>query len=380
MSSLTVIIPMYNQEKYIRQCIESVMNQTYKDIEILIVDDGSTDGGYNICRELADRDDRIRIIRQENKGTFIARRTGIDNCKTKYVTFVDSDDFITREAYSYAEKAMKDDTDMIMFQMARYYGDDNIKVEPHLVTPGHYYKKQIEEIFLPKIIWDFDRGTPGIECSLCNRVVKRELIKESFDSAVDIHLCYGDDMAIVSPLYMKINDVVVIDKCFYRHRQRRTIAPYIERKDFFDELYVLYKYMLGTLSDYLHKYGLRQQLEYFYMYSVELRKLEYDDYKFERNFIFPFDKIEKGKDIVLYGAGNVGKTYYEQLKKLDYCRSVIWVDKNAAAIEDIRVKTLAELKRNNFEYVVIAIENKNICMSVKKELKMLGIEEHKIIF
>lgn len=91
---ISVIIPMYNTEAYIRQCIKSVRNQTYTNLEIIIVDDGSTDRGASICKELREYDDRICLIEQENKGVSAARNRGLDIATGKYVFFLDSDDAV----------------------------------------------------------------------------------------------------------------------------------------------------------------------------------------------------------------------------------------------------------------------------------------------
>lgn len=96
---ITVIINVYNGEKYIKKCLESVLNQTYKNLEILIINDGSTDSTLSICESY--NDERIRIITQENMGLSLARNTGIDNAKGEYLYFVDCDDYIENDAVEY---------------------------------------------------------------------------------------------------------------------------------------------------------------------------------------------------------------------------------------------------------------------------------------
>ncbi len=91
---VSVIIPVYNAEKYLRQCLDSVINQSLRDIEIICVDDGSTDGSAAILREYAERDSRVRPIRQENKGAGAARNCGIDAVNGEYIAFIDADDWL----------------------------------------------------------------------------------------------------------------------------------------------------------------------------------------------------------------------------------------------------------------------------------------------
>lgn len=97
---LSIIIPIYNSEKYIRRCVESILEQDYKNIEIILVDDGSKDSSAQICDELAKSDRRIRVFHQKNAGPGSARNTGLLNCTGDFVTFVDADDTVEKEGYS----------------------------------------------------------------------------------------------------------------------------------------------------------------------------------------------------------------------------------------------------------------------------------------
>lgn len=91
---ISVIIPIYNVEQYLKQCLDSVINQTYRNLEIILVDDGSTDKSGLICDEYSQKDKRIKVIHKKNEGVAVARNTGLDNCSGEYITFVDSDDVI----------------------------------------------------------------------------------------------------------------------------------------------------------------------------------------------------------------------------------------------------------------------------------------------
>ena len=94
---ISIIIPVYNVEKYINKCLESVINQTYRNLEIILVDDGSEDKSGKICEEISIKDNRIRVIHKENGGLSDARNIGLDNSNGEYIAFIDSDDFIERD-------------------------------------------------------------------------------------------------------------------------------------------------------------------------------------------------------------------------------------------------------------------------------------------
>lgn len=379
-SNLTIIVPLYNQEKYIRQCLESILHQSLTDIEVIVVNDGSTDKSLEICKSIAATDDRLKIISQNNEGPTGARYTGIMNVSTKYVTFVDADDFILPDAYKNAIEAMENGVDMILFEISRYFSDSNIKTEYHSILPGYYDLNRLETEVFPKLIWDFERGTPGIECSQCVRIVKRDMLIEQYHRLNGRKFYYGEDVAITYPLTFCIQSMEVIPKSYYLHRQRTNGAPpYIKSKKYFDEAFNLYKYLMDQLSEYRERYGLNKQIEYFFVYSVNLKKMVYNDYEYSKNFIFPFNKVPYWQNIVLYGAGEVGKTYYGQLMKLQYAKNILWIDINALSIGDDRVRCISEIETFAYDYVIIAIENRRICEQVKERLLSLGISEIKIV-
>ena len=116
MIKISVIIPVYNCKMYLRQCIESVINQDEKNIEIILVDDGSTDGSSSICEEYAKKDKRITFVHKKNEGVSVARNVGLKNAKGKYIAFVDADDYINPKTYSKAFEHMeKNNLDLLIW-------------------------------------------------------------------------------------------------------------------------------------------------------------------------------------------------------------------------------------------------------------------------
>ena len=108
MELITIIVPIYNVKPYLSRCIESIINQDYKKLEIILVDDGSTDKSGNICDEYAKKDKRIIVIHQENQGLSCARNNGTRISKGKYIAYIDSDDYIELDYISYLYKLIKD--------------------------------------------------------------------------------------------------------------------------------------------------------------------------------------------------------------------------------------------------------------------------------
>ena len=96
---VSIIVPMYNSEKYIERCVKSLISQSYKNIEIVIVDDGSKDNSLQLIKDYANKDSRIKVYTQSNQGPSVARNTGLDNSTGKYIMFVDADDFIEHNMF-----------------------------------------------------------------------------------------------------------------------------------------------------------------------------------------------------------------------------------------------------------------------------------------
>ena len=116
MYKISIIIPIYNTEKYLRRCLDSVCNQTFGDIEIICINDCSTDGSLNILNEYAQKDNRIKIINFiENKGVAIARNTGIDEAQGEYISFVDADDYVDLDFFEKLyNKAIKTNSKLVV--------------------------------------------------------------------------------------------------------------------------------------------------------------------------------------------------------------------------------------------------------------------------
>ena len=120
MSKISVIVPVYNVEQYLSQCLDSIINQTYKNLEIICVDDGSPDNSGKILDEYAEKDNRIKVIHQENQGVSVARNTGLDNATGEWVSFIDSDDYIKLDFYErMINVALKNNSQVVQCRVYR---------------------------------------------------------------------------------------------------------------------------------------------------------------------------------------------------------------------------------------------------------------------
>jgi glycosyltransferase involved in cell wall biosynthesis len=376
---ISVIVPVYNAERFLMQCIESILSQSLEEIELLLVDDGSTDKSGEICEVYARRDGRIRVFHQKNEGPIAARKKGLEESCCEYVTFADADDFVAVDSYVLALPDMQSGTDMVLFGITRYIDPENQSTEYINREEGLYDRKQIEERIFPDMIWDREKGHFGIDPSLCTKIVKRDLALSAYDTLQNSGFHYGEDMAVVYTMLKKADRIAVRRNSYYYHRMRkRDEAPgYIADEKYFDKLYLLYRQMCRQFDK---DAGLRRQIESFYMYSVGLRGWVYGEYGTRLRYLFPFDKVEKGGRIILYGAGIVGHAYREQLCRIDYCSVVLWVDRNSRGFAGEGVVEVERIRDTEFDQIVLAIESTEIRNTIKKALEGMGIAAVKIVY
>lgn len=175
---VSVIVPVYNVKEYLRQCLDSVVSQTLKDVEIILVNDGSTDGSDKICIEYAKKDNRIKVVNQQNAGLAAARQAGLDVAQGEYIGFVDSDDYLEPTMYQELyEKAKEFNVDIVFCNV--YRNED--KKEQIYFTPGYYDREGLEKVIFPRLLASFDQNKNESTLRWCNwlRIYKKSLIDEN---------------------------------------------------------------------------------------------------------------------------------------------------------------------------------------------------------
>lgn len=172
---VSIIIPVYNVEKYLRKCLDSVVNQTLKEIEIILVDDGSTDSSAEICKSYLN-DSRVKLFFQNNQGAYGARQNGLSHADGEYIGFVDADDWIEPEMYEHMyEAACKEHADIVV---AGVYWD-NDKARPENFPHGVYNRARIESEILPGYLARIDEnGANSAEeaWNLWSKIYKKQTI------------------------------------------------------------------------------------------------------------------------------------------------------------------------------------------------------------
>lgn len=380
---LSVIVPVYNVENYIKKCINSIREQTYQNLDIIIVDDGSTDSSGKICDEYEKQDMRIHVIHQENKGLLAARFVGVENACGEYVTFVDSDDWIEKQMYmGLLSKVLESQADIVISGIYRYWNDDNMIQDLPCIEEGVYRKDDIRNI-IPVMLWDVNKGRQRIDPSLCTKIFRKNIIKKYLQKSQELDVYLGEDSCVIYPVMLEISKMVVVNKCYYFHRQREKdkIASYLTDELYFEKLFRLFIYLKDIFKKSDYKEILLKQLDYFYMRFIRLRRECYVQINETTDYIFPYKEVPEGSNIILYGAGAVGQAYKEQNDKYHFCNIILWVDKKyECSIESKEVFSPNVISKYEYDYILIAVRIPELAKEIKNELVKRGIETEKIIW
>lgn len=207
---VSIIIPVYNQELYIKACLDSVINQTYKNIEIIVINDGSTDNSLNILKEYKKIDKRIILINQKNQGVYKARCNGIKKANGKYITFLDSDDFIDLD---FVEKLLKsainDKADIVRCNF-KYYKDNKFINNSSKLKSGLFRKKEYEDNIYKYIYTSFDLN------SVCMQLIKKEIAVNATEKQYELK--YGEDLVFNCLMIENTKSIKIISDCLYSYR------------------------------------------------------------------------------------------------------------------------------------------------------------------
>lgn len=226
---ISVIIPVYNVEKYLRRCLDSVIAQTYQNLEIICVDDGSIDDSEKICDQYAVRDARIKVIHQENQGLSAARNRGLDAAEGEYIAFVDSDDYILEGMYKkMLDKLLDYSVDLCVCQWQYEFSDGRQVVKKKNIDPTIYGCKTSLEFARFLYRGNYENG---VVVAAWNKLYRRALLdKIRFEGRIH------EDEAFCGRIMAKNISVYVMEEQFYVYAQNGdslTNKPFSANKFFF---------------------------------------------------------------------------------------------------------------------------------------------------
>lgn len=377
---LTVIITVYNVAPYISKCIESVIQQTYSNLEILLIDDGSTDGSGKLCDRYTD-DNRIKVYHRKNQGLVLSRKFGIEIASGEIIAFVDGDDWIDPDMYQVmVNKYIEEKAEMVTSGLT-YECCGQVSVLLDDIPEGMYKKTFIKTHILPQIMYNISTGKQGITASVCNKLFNRKILKEIIQN-VDPQLTFGEDGVITYSIVPQVDKIVIIHQSWYHYEQHD--GSMIRRYEFasFEKIYRLKRCLTEEYEKLELENKMQMQINQYIktfldaaiwnLYEVDLKGL---------NYLFPYAMVPKNSRIILYGAGAIGCSYWRCLSYETYAEVVGWVDRNYVELQKcgLPVESLEDAMARGFDYIVIAINDESAVNQVKDLLLANGVKEEQIV-
>ena len=275
---ISVIVPVYNSIDCLERCVRSICAQTYGNLEILLVDDGSTDGTDRLCERLASEDGRIRTHHKENGGASSARNVGISLASGQYLGFVDSDDYIEPDMYELMIRAMQGKPQDVV-QVSRDEVDEAGRRLPDVCVPPDTVRFCRAEDFLKELL--LHRG----DCSFCTKLVRRELFEtHRFPEGV-----LNEDFSLLADMLQEIEGITILPKqCYHvvcrqesttRRKTRDSFSRvFLDIVDNADKIQELVDRSYPALHEYAVRFNLYQRLDYMLHVPVSQMRADNDFY------------------------------------------------------------------------------------------------------
>lgn len=378
---ISVIVSIYNEEKYVERCIKSIIRQSYEKLDIVLVDDGSVDDSAKICRRYTQMDKRINFICKENGGLVLSRKTGILSAKGDVVVFVDGDDWLEPDWIANLYDLMRNhNADMVI---AGFKKDLNgsVKTYTNAIEPGVYERGEIENKIIPRMMYSGRFFECGIYTYLWNKMFRKNIVKPN-QLRVKDEIFMGEDAACVYPSILQANKIVITEMVDYHYciRPNSIVRKKVDMNDI-KKLEIFYKYLRDIFSDHKFKDILLGQLFYFYAGFITLMSecliLEYPVLP----KTYPFGHIEEGSKVAIYSAGAFGIRIHRQFINKTALEIEGWVDPyyHKYAEMNMTVDSVDMLKEKKVDYVIIASIDAGFVEDSIGILKQSGIDADRII-
>lgn len=364
---ISIIVPVYNAQAYLAQCIESICAQTYRNLDIILVDDGSKDCSLEICRQYQDRDSRIRVISKENGGHTSARKAGLKAAAGQYIGFADADDWMEPDMVECLYQRMRvSGADVAMCGRFENTGE-SCKEVYHGIGEGYYDKEMLLNQVYPRMIVNDDFFEWGIFPALWDKLFRRECL-EPFLMGTDERIEIGEDAVSVYPCLLAADSIYVIHRCLYHYRQ--TASSLIKKEGETEKerngYRLLYESGNRVFEEKAQIYDLREQWRAFLLFlmipraGILYREIE------ELDYLFPFPKVKKGESVIIYAMGTYGQHLYRYLEQTGFCRVLAVADRNWEEIRRLGFPAIAPPDIQKYEYDAVVVAS-----SFAKAAKMI---------
>ena len=377
MDTVSIIVPIYNVEAELRKCVSSILAQTYKDIEVILVDDGSPDNCGTICDEYARMDNRIVVIHKQNEGLVNARKSGLEKSSGQFISYVDGDDWIEENfIQNLVDCQQKYNVDIVAAGFAKDIGDDSEKFT-NIISSGLYDKKKMITDVYPRMICAGPYFYFGICSYVWNKLFKKELLYDC-QMAVDPRISIGEDTAVVFPVLLKANSLYISENNSYHYYQKaysmlKSVDSLEKEKE---KVARLSHYLTEAMKGAPTEYNLEKQIE---RYIDGLKIIRYGETETSpRNHLFDATPTDR---VAIFSGGIVGQNIYSIFASKKIGTITGWFDRDAEIYraQGLKVQNIEDIPKTEFDIIIIANLDET---SINKNLAVLdkyGIDRKKVI-
>ncbi len=372
---ISIIIPIYNTRPYIKECIESVVNQSYRNLEIILVDDGSTDGCAEICDEYARTDARVRVIHKPNGGLVSARKLGITICTGEYIAPIDSDDYVSNNMIEQMVNAVKlYNAEIVQCGVRYHYSTGEFVDFDEPLENGLYNLENINSDAHKCLFWDFTRSKRGIRSNMWSCLFKKDLIYK-YQMLVPDDLTNGEDDACFYPTFLNAKSYYLIDKPLYNHFFRMGSMSSTEGSFTLKQMTQIDELIRPCLGIYMTDSKLYLGYKRYLLFRIEI--VMRNNYKIglTSNYRFPSDVVPYNSKVVVYGAGKIGQSFVAQNESVHWFDMVAWVDSyREDTIFGKRIEKPDVIRSISYDFILIAIDKRKYA-EVREHLIEIGYAE-----
>ena len=380
-AEISVIVPIYRIEKYLSQCVDSLLNQSFQNFELILVDDGSPDNCPKICDEYAVSDSRVRVVHKENGGLLSARKAGLEIAKGEYIAYVDGDDWVDKFYLDILyQLAISNDSDLVVTGHFREFDGKIETIKPK--SSGTYDVEEIQSEILPNAIYNGHFCEHGVSTYVWNKLFKKSLLSQVLYD-VPNEIIMGEDAAITYG-YLAIARKMTVSRIpIYYYRQRHdSIVKSIENPQMeYYRLGLLMSFLKSKLRKVLNIENLYTQITYYLFSQILVRSGGLITDKKGEIIFNPFLKINQNDKVVVYSSGSFGQHILSTNKKVNFFKVVDWIDidYHPLQIGGNEVKPISAICDSEFNHLIIATINPSSHEAIKKELELFGIDKEKIV-
>ncbi len=378
---VSVVVPVYNTEQYLHRCLESLRNQTLKEIEIILVDDGSEDCSGDICDNYAAQGARIHVIHKANGGLVSARQTGLSTASGEYVGFVDSDDWIEPDMYrTLYETAAYHGADIVAEGIIDEIGNES-RTRRNLLQAGIYDTVEKRVKLYKSMISCQNFFSLGIQPYLCNKLIRRELAFLHM-TKIPQSIRVGEDAAAVYPMLVQANVIAVSDTAHYHycHRNTSMMLGIRQEEREYKNAVLLHSFLEKTFKELEVYEVMKEQLRRYTINNLLTRAYDKCAVPDRKNILFPFMDVCQGDTIIIYGAGAFGKAVYQYAVSCEGLKVKAWIDQSAVTYQrlGLDVCTLKDVDIEASDKILIAVLSESVYWQIREELVIKGIRLEQI--